>query len=244
MEERTMKNNWLPGRSYWILLKKFHIYLFPAMLAIVALTVNEFVDGMLVANLIGSHAMAVVSLGYPILFIIATLYTLIGTGGGTLYALFLGEHKAEKAAKVCYLSLWASFLSGLLLMFIGLAFVDAIMPLLCPDEELMGAPFTLWVMLVPAGVAEIYQVTAAEELAIYTSQHQKQGKPLDVLLRLHEDKVEIDYRSLGEVSNPTEYSEKDNLVNLCLLQKLASQITYDYIMGMNSTHIVLDTKRS
>jgi hypothetical protein len=41
-----------------------------------------------------------------------------------------------------------------------------------------------------------------------------------------------------------EYSEKDNLVNLCLLQKLASQITYDYIMGMNSTHIVLDTWHS
>ncbi|SEH26477.1 MATE family efflux transporter [Selenomonas sp. KH1T6] len=591
MGDSTTKNNWLPGRSYWILLKKFHIYLFPAMLAIVALTVNEFVDGMLVANLIGSHAMAVVSLGYPILFIIATLYTLIGTGGGTLYALFLGEHKAEEAAKVCYLSLWASFLSGLLLMFIGLAFADAIMPLLCPDEELMAAgfpayyralvitapvmtsvltlfgflstagapalatcihvaanavnlimdyvyiarfgmdvsgaawatitgylvgfailivplwlgrtplkvqkagradlpllwealsrggaaamsqlgmslkfaacnvlaikyggaegavafslcvqvssfgsifyagplgaanpllsmlqgqgdlsgrhrllkisllygivlaaPFTLWVMLAPAGVAEIYQVTAAEELAlsmsalpivalaflprafyiifmyylqilgrksyamfisifdgfggtvplallccyvggltglwwtfplnslllllivlgknrltalssqgvyegfllkeksdacetldftmtsepevisqvseevyrrlkraglpenkaniaglaveemaVYTSQYQKQGQPLDVLLRLYENRVEIDYRSLGESGNPTEYSEKDNLVNLCLLQKLASQITYDYIMGMNSTHIVLDTKRS
>ena len=39
---------------------------------------------------------------------------------------------------------------------------------------------------------------------------------------------------------------KANIAGLAVeeMAVYTSQITYDYIMGMNSTHIVLDTKRS
>ena len=131
----------LPGRTYRILFRKYHMFLFPSMLSIMALTVNEFVDGMIVANLMGSRAMTAVSLGYPVLFLIATVYMLIGTGGGTLYAILLGEHKGDDAAKVCCLSLAATFLAGFLMMATGLLLEDELMPLLCPDEELMAAGF-------------------------------------------------------------------------------------------------------
>ena len=52
-------------RSYGILVRKFQKYLLPTLVTTTALSLNEFADSMLVSNLLGSQAMAIVNLGFP-----------------------------------------------------------------------------------------------------------------------------------------------------------------------------------
>ena len=161
--EKTVFN-----RSYRNLSQKFMQYLFPTMMTTVALSLNEFVDSMLVANLLGSHAMAVVNLAFPVMLLMATIYTLFGTGGATLYAVALGERKPEKAGKALCLSLLAAGILGGIITAVGLLLPDALVPLLCQDPELseefsryfrvlvLSAPFlslvlTLVAFLPPSG---------------------------------------------------------------------------------------------
>ena len=65
-------------------------YLVPTMLTTAAISLNEFVDSMLAASLLGSRAMAVINLGFPVVMLLAGIYTLLGNGGATLYASCLG----------------------------------------------------------------------------------------------------------------------------------------------------------
>lgn len=123
-------------RNYRILLSKFVRYLLPSTLTMVALSLNGIFDSMMVANLLGSKAMGVVALGFPIIFLTSAINDLFGIGGATLYAVFLGEHQREKADKVLYLSVVAAFLSGLLLMAAGLIFPEFFIFLLCNEESL------------------------------------------------------------------------------------------------------------
>ena len=44
------------------------------MVTYAALSLNEFVDSMLVSNLLGSDAMAIVNLGMPLMLIISAVY--------------------------------------------------------------------------------------------------------------------------------------------------------------------------
>ena len=131
-------------RSYGILIRKFQKYLLPTMITTAALSLNEFADSMLVSNLLGSQAMAVVNLGYPVMLLMTAIETLFGVGGANCYAVFLGERKGEAAGKVFSLSLSAAFLSGLAITGAGILFPDLILPLLCQDDTLMAAGFDLY----------------------------------------------------------------------------------------------------
>jgi len=108
------------------------------MMTTVALSLNEFVDSMLVANLLGSKAMAVVNLGFPVMLLMATIYTLFGTGGATLYAVALGERNPEKAGKALCLSLMAAGSFGCVITAAGLLMPNIIIPYLCQDSVLSG----------------------------------------------------------------------------------------------------------
>ena len=78
-----------------------------------------------------------------------------------------------------------------------------------------------------------------EEMAIYSKRHHRITENCDVLIHIYDDRIEIDFRSLGDSCNPLEDTELDEHCNLTYLRKISSSIEYDYIMGMNSTHIVL-----
>ena len=99
-----MKNKVPYKRSNRLLFKKMIEYLFPTMLTMAALSLDAFVDSMIVSNLLGSNAMAVVGLGSPITMCIAATYTLLGNGGSTLYALSIGKRDTETAGKAFRLS--------------------------------------------------------------------------------------------------------------------------------------------
>ena len=61
-----------------LLLKKYTEYLIPTMVTTAALSLNEFIDSMLVSKLLGTQAMAVVNLGMPIMLLLAAVVALGG----------------------------------------------------------------------------------------------------------------------------------------------------------------------
>ena len=134
-----MKNTVPYKRSNRLLFKKMIEYLFPTMLTMAALSLDEFVDSMIVSNLLGSKAMAVVGLGSPITMCIAATYTLLGNGGSTLYALSIGKRDTETAGKAFRLSVCTAFLIGMLFILAGFAFFNPLVGLLCSDASLIPA---------------------------------------------------------------------------------------------------------
>ena len=68
----------------------------------------------------------------------------------------------------------------------------------------------------------------------------EQFKP--IFARLYEQRIEIEFRTLGNTFNPLEVTEKDVAENIKLLQGISSTMEYDYIMGMNCTQICIKKK--
>ena len=91
-------------RSGKILNKKFFQFLLPTVLSTVAISLNEFVDCIMVSNLLGQHAMALVNMGTPVMLVFAVIYSMFGTGGAAVFASLSGAHEEKRAGKVYTMS--------------------------------------------------------------------------------------------------------------------------------------------
>ncbi len=125
------------SRTDSILRKKFNQYLLPTMATYAALSLNEFLDSILVSNLLGSEAMAIVALGMPLMLLMAAIYLLLGSGCATVYAVSIGKIDHETAAKSMTSAMTAALLSGIGLLAAGNLFFGTIAGLLCNDASLM-----------------------------------------------------------------------------------------------------------
>lgn len=128
-----------PTRTDALLQRKFNQYFLPSMLTAAAMSLSEFVDSMIVSNLLGSRGMAIVQLGSPITLICAAVYMLIGSGGSIRYAVCLGEGDREDAGTVFSVSVLVSGLIGLLLLLVGFVFFQPLTAMLCSEESLLPA---------------------------------------------------------------------------------------------------------
>ena len=161
-----------PKRNNRLLIKKMIEYLFPTMLTMAALSLNEFVDSMMVSNLLGSNAMAVVGLGSSITMCMSGVYTLLGNGGATLYALCIGKRETDKAGKIFRMAIITAMAVGLAFLAVGLICFNPIVKMLCSDAALtadfrsylrvllISAPFIITILtfvefLPPSGAPKI-----------------------------------------------------------------------------------------
>jgi len=109
-------------RNDKIILRKFRQFMFPALGTAVAISLNEFVDCIIVSQLLGSEAMAIVNVGSPIMLVAASLYALFGFGGNILYSHALGEKKEERANQVWGTSMQIATITSIAIMLLGFAF--------------------------------------------------------------------------------------------------------------------------
>ena len=131
-----MKNGF--SRTDLILRKKLRQYLLPTLASYAALSLNEFLDSMLVSNMLGSKAMAIVNLGMPLMLIVAAAYSLLGSGAATVYAVFLGKRDRDGAGRSLTVSMIMALAVGVLILVGGLLFFKPLSSLLCRDAELTG----------------------------------------------------------------------------------------------------------
>ena len=62
---------------------------------------------------------------------------------------------------------------------------------------------------------------AVEEMTVYTSNHINKQFPIDILVRLYDDRLEINFRSSGNSFSPLSETDNDDTLNLQLLRALA-----------------------
>lgn len=107
------------------------------MITYTALSLNQFVDSMLVSNMLGSDSMAIIGLGTPLMLVMAAVYNLLGSGGSTIYAISLGRRDHETAGKSLTAAVVTGLAAGILLMIAGHLFFGPVTSMLCRDAELM-----------------------------------------------------------------------------------------------------------
>ncbi len=132
-----MSNHVEYSRTGHLLNRKFVSYLLPTTLTMAALSLNEFVDSMVVSRLLGSDAMAVVNLGVPVVLTLACFYSLLGDGGATLFARALGARKRPYAGTCFRTAILSSAIIGILITLLGLVFLSPLSRLLCRDPVLL-----------------------------------------------------------------------------------------------------------
>lgn len=136
-EVNSMKQTQLFERSNKLLTKKMRQYLVPTMVTMAALSLNEFLDSMMVSVLLDSQALAIVNLGLPVMLCMAAVYTLLGNGGATLYAICIGKRENDTAGKIFRISFFTGLVSGLLFLVLGILFLEPLANILCKDAALL-----------------------------------------------------------------------------------------------------------
>lgn len=109
-------------RNDSIIFHKFIQLVFPAFGTAIAISLNEFVDSIMVSQLLGSEAMAIVNIGSPIMLFAACLYALFGIGGSIIYSRLIGEKKKDDADTVFGTAVIVSLCVSVLVMLLGLIF--------------------------------------------------------------------------------------------------------------------------
>ncbi len=125
-------------RKSTIVNKRFHHFLFPTILSMVAISLNEFVDSIIVSQLLGYQAMSMVNIGFPLMLAYAVIYTLFGVGGSIVYAEYAGKQESENAARSFSLIIRAAVVLSGILTVCGLLFLKPIAGAMCQDASLLG----------------------------------------------------------------------------------------------------------
>lgn len=102
-------------RNDYLIKKKFYTYLLPGVLMVVAMQLGNVVDGIIVGNMLGSTALAAISLSMPVLYVIQLPAFILGVGGSAQASVYLGKRDVKKANKVFASCITAGFLISLLL---------------------------------------------------------------------------------------------------------------------------------
>nr|WP_308628365.1 MATE family efflux transporter [uncultured Eisenbergiella sp.] len=108
----------------------------PTIIANVFMSIYTTVDGIFVANLVGTQALSAVNIVMPFLMVTIAIGTMLGTGGSALVAKKLGEGKTEEARRNFSLLVIVCFVTSALLSALGLLFKEPVLTLLGADESI------------------------------------------------------------------------------------------------------------
>lgn len=89
-------------RNDYLIKKKFYSYLLPGVLMVVAMQLGNVVDGIIVGNILGSSALAAISLSIPVLYVLQLPAFILGVGGSARVSNYLGKREVAKASKVFF----------------------------------------------------------------------------------------------------------------------------------------------
>lgn len=132
--------------------RKFYHYLFPTILSNVAMSLNEFVDSILVSHLLGIDAVGMVNRGFPVMTGFALIYMCFGIGGSVVFAEYAGKQDGEKAKRIFSSIFSITFVISVVITALGLIFLRPLAGVLCREEELIADFLPYLRILVISGV--------------------------------------------------------------------------------------------
>lgn len=115
---------------------RFYKYLIPMFMTSFALSLSEFMDSLVVSNLLNSDALAVLNMSSSFNFVISALFCLFGIGGSISYAKYQGMANRNKAESIYSISITCALFTSLLLSIACYSFPDAFAGLICKSTEL------------------------------------------------------------------------------------------------------------
>ena len=125
-----------------LLTRKYRQFFFPSLVIAVALSLSEFVDSIVVSNLLDTQALSIVNVCFPLMTMMAALYVLLSAGGILLYTEKRGKSDLKGAASVFTVCVITAAAVGFILLGLGQLFTRGIGNLLCPGlilgEELLS----------------------------------------------------------------------------------------------------------
>ena len=87
-------------RNDYLVKKKFYEYLIPSFLSEFAMHTGTVIDAVIVGHLIGVDALSAITLSNPVIQILYIPGLILGLGGSTLAAIWLGERKMKDASNI------------------------------------------------------------------------------------------------------------------------------------------------
>jgi len=120
-----------------ILNRKFFQYLLPTVLCTMAISLNEFVDSIIVSQMLGSEIMSLVNIGMPVMIAFAVLYVLLGVGGSAVYAVKEGQMESEKASGIFTLTMVITAFFSAIILFVAIIFAEPLARMLCKSEAML-----------------------------------------------------------------------------------------------------------
>lgn len=104
--------------------KVFINYLLPSVGGMLGISLYVLGDTLIVGRGLGSLGLAALNISIPIMNIFAGLGFLFGVGGATIVSILRGEKKFEEVNKVFSFSLFLAASVGIILIILGLTFLD------------------------------------------------------------------------------------------------------------------------
>lgn len=117
--------------------KRLLRFVLPSILMMICTSVYTIVDGFFVSNYVGKTPFAAINLIMPVLMGVGTVGFMIGTGGSAIVSRAIGEGKKEAANRYFSMLIYAAFIFGAVISFIGFIFIRPIAGRLGATGELL-----------------------------------------------------------------------------------------------------------
>ncbi|MCR6098032.1 MATE family efflux transporter [Salipaludibacillus agaradhaerens] len=130
------------GREHTI--KSLLAYAAPTIGVMIFVSVYTMIDGIFVARYVNATALSAVNIFMPIYALIFAIALMLGTGGSAIIAKKMGEKKFQEARSNFTLIVLFGTVIGLLIMSLGLLFIQPLLALIgaTADEQLFNYTFT------------------------------------------------------------------------------------------------------
>lgn len=115
-----------------LLTRKYRQFFFPSLIAAIALSLSEFVDSIVVSNLLDTEALSIVNVCMPLMTLMAAVYLMLSVGGVVIYTERRGKSDTSGADAVFTVCAFLALAVGLLLLVCGQLFTRGIGSMLCP----------------------------------------------------------------------------------------------------------------
>ena len=139
-------------------IKNVLIFTIPTMIRMIFISMYSIVDGIVVANYVGSVGLSAINIVYPVLNVCMALSFMLGTGSNAIIGKKLGEGKREDACSFMTLTVLVNIVVIVILTAIFLLFDEKIYMLLGSDEMLLPYCVEYGTIVVLGGPVWVMQV--------------------------------------------------------------------------------------
>ncbi len=138
--------------NHYLITNSFQRYLIPSILAILGGNISFMVDHIIAGQVLGSNALAAMSMANPLFFLLTTIGTLICVGSSTLASITIGGEDRKMTNRLFTLTVALVLVSGLVLSLAGWLLLEPVVDLMSKGTVLHGMVYDYCRGLIPGSV--------------------------------------------------------------------------------------------